>query len=195
MKFTDILPLLLLISGLSACSDADFPGDVIEDPVFRVNSSLLYRTAGVNDTYLFTKMETDSGNVLVFSGTFADVDCPAGDCPNSMAFIFRHPDPDSSIVPDSIFKVDQPWMYRDPFGSSMRRITIRWVNTEGDAYRSDLMFQSSDAYFNILESEPWENNENGEKTWKMTVEFSCRLSQPSDTVNLEGIAVIAVAYP
>lgn len=82
-----------------------------------------------------------------------------------------------------------------PFG----RVNIRWIDENGFAWESGKGTQNADAYFQILDSEPYEKNENGQKTWKLTVGFACKVYFNSSTSILSkvltGNAVIAVGYP
>lgn len=78
------------------------------------------------------------------------------------------------------------------------RVNIRWIDTNGIAWESQKGAQNTDAFFQVLDSSPYENNENGQETWKMTVSFSCLVyntSNPSESKPMNGTAVIAVAYP
>jgi hypothetical protein len=76
-------------------------------------------------------------------------------------------------------------------------VTIQYEPTEGELYDSNLSAQPADAYFRILEVEPFENNSTGQATLKLRVEFLCQLFAPDGTpwqmVQAEG--VIAVALP
>ncbi len=80
----------------------------------------------------------------------------------------------------------------------LRSVVIRWVDENGVVWESQLAEQAPGAYFQILSTEPYELNENGQKTWKMNVSFSCMLynsDNPSEARPITGTAVIAVAYP
>jgi len=77
-------------------------------------------------------------------------------------------------------------------------VTIRWVDENGVVWESQRGQQMPDAYFQILSSEPYELNENGQKTRKMNVSFSCLLFNPDNPSvgrPISGTAVTAVAYP
>ncbi len=77
-------------------------------------------------------------------------------------------------------------------------VTIRWVDENGAVWESQRGQQTPAAYFQILSSEPYEWNENGQKTRKMNVSFSCMLfnsDNPLVSRPVTGTAVIAVAYP
>lgn len=75
-------------------------------------------------------------------------------------------------------------------------VRIEWVDPQGGIWRSDWDSQPTDAFFQVLESEPYEKNENNQETQKMRVTFSCRLfSATGDGRNFSGSGVIAVARP
>lgn len=194
MKYI-LLAATLLTCLLNACRDADIPDGVLEDPVFSVNSSVSSQKAGENGVYLFTNAAKDSAGVLVFSCAFAPVDCPGGDCPGSLKFMFRNRQPGNVVSLDTLFNPDQGWYYREPIGSGLQSVTIQWVSENGIVFRSDQMVQAADAYLIIDESGPWENNENDKRTWKMDITFACRIFGPiNEELDMVGEAVIAVAY-
>ena len=190
-----------------ACCKDDVPDDGFSSPVFMVdfesdsimmNTSL---TAGVGGVYLFTRGEQDPDDVLVMSGTFADANCPAGDCPGSVRFEFRNLTTGSITDPSVIFQDGVNWNYNPHFSDSLElnTVAIRWVMPDGKVFRSDISPQPQPpdtAFFRILGSERWELNERGEPTWKMGVDFSCTLfdSIQGQQRKIMGSGVIAVAY-
>ena len=75
-------------------------------------------------------------------------------------------------------------------------VAIQWIDVEGNIWRSDDGFQESTAFFTVTESEPYENNEKGDKTRKMRVNFSCRLYDANgESRDFSGEGVIAVGHP
>ncbi len=75
-------------------------------------------------------------------------------------------------------------------------VAMRWIDANGVIWKSDNMTQDSDAFFQVLESEEYDRNENGQKTRKMRVVFSCKLyNDAGDNLPCVGSAIIAVAYP
>ena len=75
-------------------------------------------------------------------------------------------------------------------------VAIEWVDTNGNAWRSDGGFQELTAFFGVSESENYEVNEKGQQTRKMRVEFNCRLyNQNGESRDFSGSGVIAVAHP
>ena len=367
-KYSGLLLLCLVL--WSACRTGELPPDMPDEPVFTagfsVNGEAHSLAAGVEDVYLFTRFEEDDANVLVLSGTFAQSDCPQGNCAGSLTFEFRNDRTGSEVLIDTLLRAgtleyyyDQPavtdevFRYRffspdsadypllqwkidnapivigtsivrefaqdtvhtvqlfafrngalkskvgysidsdttsnnfptvgitvldsmnggapysliaethgspvssfewntgaatqqitafipqeiyavhvespagdtayaglfgiDPvirktadFGYTVQhivsspdtlylnRINIRWVDEDGRTWESRLGVQTPDATFQILSSTPYDLNENGVKTRKMEVSFSCRLYndlEPLLSRVVEGTAVIAVGYP
>lgn len=99
----------MLLSALlwSACQKTPLPPDVTEPTVFSVTplDSISTLTAGLNEVYLYTDFGRDSNEVLVFSGTFARVDCqPVEVCPGSVRFEFRNVNEGSNVSPEEAFR-------------------------------------------------------------------------------------------
>jgi PKD repeat protein len=76
------------------------------------------------------------------------------------------------------------------------KILIEYIS-DGINYRSDKFLQNPNAFFKIIEVSDYDNNEKGEKTKKMTIEYTCRLwNEFGEYIDVtDGKAVIAVAYP
>jgi hypothetical protein len=75
-------------------------------------------------------------------------------------------------------------------------VAIQWVDNAGFVWRSDAGAQHTTAFFTVVESEPYEENERRQKTRKMRVEFSCRLFNDTGLSRpFFGSGVIAVAHP
>jgi hypothetical protein len=75
-------------------------------------------------------------------------------------------------------------------------VLIQYTDTDGTVYRSDYQEQSSSQFFAIEAIEDYENNENGDKTKKLTVSANCVLYDDNGVpfpFPFEG--VIAIAYP
>jgi len=83
-------------------------------------------------------------------------------------------------------------------GSKLQLSTfaIQYINENGKVYRSDLQEQSDDAYFKILSTEEYLNNENGDKTKKLEVEYDCKLfaADGSELRVRDGQGIIGIAY-
>lgn len=90
----------------TACKKAEpLPPPVSEDPVFRVTynqDSTVSQTvtAGQNAVYLFTDFEEN--DLILCSGSFSKEDCPDGDCPGSLTFIFKSLKTDD-FQPNTVF--------------------------------------------------------------------------------------------
>ncbi|GEM_PF-1085984 len=203
-----LISITLAATIWSACCKSEPPDGGFDTPVFSVgfeadSNTTAGMTAGVDGKYLFTRVEQGSDNVLVMSGAFADADCPIGNCPESVKFEFKNEWLENFVRPDSIFAVDQSWEYKSPLSDSfaLHTVVIQWVTPNGSVLRSDQLPQPQDtsgslSHFIILDSEPWETNERGEKTWKMHVDFSCWLfdSIQNQEQKIMGSGVIAVGY-
>ncbi len=76
-------------------------------------------------------------------------------------------------------------------------ITIIYTDSDGYEYRSDIQAQNN-AFFTIQNVDDFANNENGEKTKKINIDFACELFSreglPGINISSTG-AVIGVAYP
>jgi len=201
-----ILFSILLASVIwSACSKSDILDGGSGDPVFwlRLNveaGDSASFTAGLNNIYLYSEVNQDSDQVLVMSGTFADVTCPGSNCPGTARFDFRNTSIEPSLSePNSLFGPDFNWVYKSPMISPpfFGTVAIRWVTPSGNIFTTDFSAQDSTNFkFKILDSEPWELNERGENTWKMNVNFSCLAldSMQNQERLLTGSGVIAVGY-
>lgn len=77
-------------------------------------------------------------------------------------------------------------------------VLIRWVDENNTVWESRRGAQPASSFFQILSSENYELNENGQKTRKMEVAFSCimfNINNLSESRPISGTAVIAVAHP
>ncbi len=190
----------------SACTKSDLPDPVFENPVFMVNFDSTSEgpasvTAGKDGIYLFTEVSRGFDELLVLSGAFADSKCPTGDCPGSLRFEFRNEWTQDFVRPDTLFR-EEFWPYYWFYNPDIQpqTVTIRWVRSDGAIFRSDIFpqFPNQDSiHFTVFKSGAWETNENGEKTWKMDIDFACQLfdsTQQSQPKFVKGTGVIAVAY-
>lgn len=75
-------------------------------------------------------------------------------------------------------------------------VALEWTDSSGQLWRSDRGDQAAGTSFQILESAPYELNEQGQKTWQMRVAFICRLYNDSgQSIPFSGAGRVAVAYP
>ncbi|MDX2248153.1 MAG: PKD domain-containing protein [Bacteroidia bacterium] len=75
-------------------------------------------------------------------------------------------------------------------------VTINWRNREGKKFSSAEEEQPLESYFEILEEEPYRNNEKGEKVRRLKVRFSCELFRDGEKITLpQAEGWIGVAYP
>jgi PKD repeat protein len=82
--------------------------------------------------------------------------------------------------------------------SPLSKILVRYVDASGEEFLSYSQSQPSTSQFTVLASQPYQNNERGEKTRSLTVNFKCRVYSTTtgafkDVIITDG--VIAVAYP
>ena len=84
-----------------------------------------------------------------------------------------------------------------PASPQFSTLRIIYVDIDGNEFRSDLAPQHSDAFFDVQSVDNYSNNENGMKTKKLSIDFSCDLFSPTlPTVSIECQgASIGVAYP
>jgi hypothetical protein len=92
----------------------------------------------------------------------------------------------TSIITDSIPAPDQ-----------FSTITIIYKDGAGGEFRSDTGTQDPNAFFDLFDVENFIDNEFGDKTKKMAIEFACELfSGNSNTMKIQtGEGVIGIAYP
>lgn len=88
---------------------------------------------------------------------------------------------------ESVSQVPNP----KPFST----IIIDWTDENGDVYTSNNVLQPKDSYFKILSIEDYDQNERGEKTKKIKVNFSCQVYNGARTKLISnGEAVVCVSY-
>jgi hypothetical protein len=112
LKWLRVTSVLGFLAALlcSACEKTELPPSVTEPTIFSVTDSLnqIALTAGLGKIYLYTDVERDAAQVLVFSGTFAEAGCaPVGSCRGSMRFEFRNLNPDAVVFPEEAFRVGE----------------------------------------------------------------------------------------
>jgi hypothetical protein len=74
-------------------------------------------------------------------------------------------------------------------------VTISWKDPNNTLWRSDLSSQNGSS-FQIIRSEPYELNEQGQKTMLLEVRFSCFLYDGAgNEMPFSGTAILAMAYP
>lgn len=74
---------------------------------------------------------------------------------------------------------------------------MEYTDPSGVTYRSSEDFQSSGSRFEILDVSPYDNNEMGQKTLKVTFELTCDLfSESGELIHIDEMrGVMAVAHP
>ncbi|MFK7773626.1 MAG: hypothetical protein AB8F94_15860 [Saprospiraceae bacterium] len=103
--------------------------------------------------------------------------------------------PESFSFPKINYTVD-PFIIGNP-DQQLSAVTIEYQDATG-IYSSKFAGNSDpNNTFTITKIEDYDNNENGEKTKKLTIDYNCILGEEGsgDTKNITGTAEIAVAYP
>jgi len=150
-------------------------------------------TAG-SPAQTFEWSTSDTTNIIFLDLLDENIGVTVMDGNNSTASAqFEHLSPNDVPVRSAGFSYTVQKIFPPVFPGNVR---IEWVDPQGGIWRSDWDSQPADAFFQVLESEPYEKNENDEETQKMRVTFSCRLfSATGDGRNFSGSGVIAVARP
>lgn len=77
----------------------------------------------------------------------------------------------------------------------LSRIIIQYTDASGRVYSSRLVAQDAQSNFTINSIEEYKPNESGQRTKKIKVSFSCRLSDGFSVIELKNVvATIAIAY-
>jgi hypothetical protein len=78
---------------------------------------------------------------------------------------------------------------------SLSNVTINWTDASGTVYTSKNLAQPKNSYFKIIAVEGYANNEMGQSTKKLFIQFSCTVFNGASSISLSNAeAVIAVAY-
>jgi PKD repeat protein len=85
--------------------------------------------------------------------------------------------------------------YQGSRNTSLNGVKIQWTDQSNTVLRSDSIEQQAESYFEILNSEPYAANENGQAGQLLTVRFNALLANGSRRVWLKSDkATIAVSY-
>lgn len=78
-------------------------------------------------------------------------------------------------------------------------VGIEWTDNSGNQFSSISFDQPVSSYFKILNIEPYQPNENGQQTLKLTIDFRCLLigqnSSPLEPLDFSGTGTIGIAVP
>lgn len=124
MRYVRLLFLLLSVWNFWACQKSELPNPVAGEPVFWVNfqfgDETFADTAGVAETYLFTRYEKDARNLFHLLGSFAPADCPQADCPGTFTLELR-----TQELIDTAFSGGQyPYFQSNAIDSVRYRVTL-----------------------------------------------------------------------
>lgn len=82
--------------------------------------------------------------------------------------------------------------------TKLSKVIISYIDDAGEEYVSDFQNQPFTSFFTVLDAQPYSLNERGEKTYRLKVNFRCRVFSTSTTkfqdLDITG-GEIAVAYP
>lgn len=82
--------------------------------------------------------------------------------------------------------------------SKLSKVIISYIDEAGEEYVSDFQNQPPTSFFTVLAAQPYTVNERGEKTYRLTLNFRCRVFSTS-TTKFQDLDIIngeiAVAYP
>lgn len=102
-----------------------------------------------------------------------------------------------SVASSSSFEIEKDTTFiNDPL--QLSTVTIEYIDENGVFYSSDLAEQSTNSNFSITEINDFDNNENGEKTKQLDVNFNCILESEAAVPPIlltNGTGKIGVAYP
>ncbi len=193
--------VLLLSMYWSACkNDAELPPNVYEPPYFSVTYQADMPaektvTAGLESVYLFTDHSTGTDDVVTCTGTFNKVPCQIETCAGRLHFEFRNAQIGSVVFPDTVFHLGAHPFFVDTL-PNLGTVAIQWTDQESRLWRSDQGPQEPGfSNFQVLESIPYERNEQGQSTWQMKVNFICHLYRDGVSIPFAGEGRIAVSYP
>jgi hypothetical protein len=98
----------------------------------------------------------------------------------------------SDFIPPSL---DINYSVNPKPASLLNQIKIQWADDSGAFWKSDLQPQPKTSYFRVLKDESYENNEKGQKTRKIRVEYDCFLYKDSfePGKKMKGSGTLAIA--
>ena len=113
------------------------------------------------------------------------------ECENTTCINLKRPDRD--CLANYVYE-KQGRVFSNP---GETEVVIGWTDENGVRFRSDRNKQPGSSYFEVLSSEPYDDNEDGEKTRRLKVRFGCELYDENDNVfQMKGFeGFIAVAHP
>lgn len=195
--------MLIPIGLWYGCSKEPAAPSGSPDPVFTakfmVDSAAYNISAGVDGYYMFTGYHVDPYESFVSTGRFAIVDCATDSCPKNLQVEFRESKKDQTPSPNSLFREGE-YFYTDSTNffqlDSMITVAIQWIDEQGNILRSDNLAQPQSSNFVVNSVEAYQKNTNGQPTKKLTVDFSCRISNFTHTIvkHISGKLITAAAY-
>ncbi|MFT5168217.1 MAG: hypothetical protein ACI8P3_003458 [Saprospiraceae bacterium] len=209
-KFNPYILLLVLILGFS-CDKKSENESLFADSIFSSEPIFYFSTnseeykieAGESGFYMFSEYEVDTMNVYSFVARFAKLSTCENQCEEELIIKIRDFQPVNSSSPIAINEALSIGEYSFGGGQNLNfsNILIAYTDQDGTTFRTDLVDQNVESYFQILAVSDFQQNENNQPTKKLDVAFRCTLSSSANGVEGIGIsfedaqAVIGVAYP
>lgn len=124
------------------------------------------------------------------SNAAISVELNQGTIPNVCVAMF-----DYAITP--IIQPDTTYLIIPADSLQFSKVVIEYTSADGHFYSTALYPQETSASFDLLSVEDYDDNEKGDKTKKLTLQFNCKLwdAQGNFLDLKEGKAVVAVAHP
>lgn len=145
-------------------------------------------TSNPGDTVLLSLLGTTTLNISAndFAGCLVDLDiCLDSPNPNGL--------PNRAIIPKMDYDFEP--ITSGGFSEQFSSITIEY--NDGNILYNSKYGDNSNSSFTILTIENFEDNENGEKTKKLTINYNAILynETSSDSIQISGTGIIGIAYP
>ncbi len=73
-------------------------------------------------------------------------------------------------------------------------IVVKWTDAGGTEYTSNSSLQPASSYFKIISASDYHTNEIGQKTKKLHIHFKCNVYNGTNSLPVDGDALVVVAY-
>ncbi len=77
---------------------------------------------------------------------------------------------------------------------AISNIVVKWTDVSGTEWSSNSNLQPASSYFKIISASDYHTNELGQKTKKLLVRFKCQVYNGSNSMPMDGDAIVVVAY-
>lgn len=197
---------LLLTYSCNNTSDDEVQGDFLEpgfvsnEPVFVFEANNApFIQAGVGHFYMFTEYELIE-NIHTFIARFAKLPSCTSGCEEELIIKindFQIVETTSQVNIEEAIQLGE-YNFGEGQDIDFSEISMEYTNWTGNTFRTDIMEQPAESFFRINSVSDYSENENGEPTKILSVNFNCQLRSVEDESILtfeNGEATIAVAYP